>query len=260
MKSGWQSWQMLLGLCIVALFLYSAQAGSRSTYDVASEQTPLARAARAGELDLVEQAIADGADVNHQDELMGRTPLHWAVSLDSDQAFPGRNRLAIAQTLLSKGADLQPVTLGGTTPLYDAVWNPDLVEALLKGGAAVDAGAGSRTPLTAATYYSAGKYCFASVKSMNLLIQAGANVNAQERGSRWTPLLTAVNYGCPEMVELLLGAGADPNLKTQLGETVLAAVERIEKIDSGWTRFLTRPDPELRRLSLELVRKAGGHH
>ena len=61
------------------------------------------------------------------------------------------------------------------------------------------------------------------------------------------------------MVRLLLESGADPNAKTNLGETVLASIQRFEKIEGEHSTFLTKPDPAILKQSIELIRRAGGH-
>ena len=64
-------------------------------------------AAKAGNIEAVKQAIADGADVNAKD-FAGATPLHRA-------AQEGHNE--IAELLIAKGADVNAKDDRGDTPL-----------------------------------------------------------------------------------------------------------------------------------------------
>ncbi len=160
--------------------------------------------------------------------------------------------------LLAKGADPNRENMSGEAPLYRAVWSPELTEELLKGGANVEKGVVSRTPLISATYFG-GNMCFDAAESMKILLAAGANPNAQEGGSGWGALLTATIYGCPDMVELLLKSGADPNLKTQFGETVLRAMDRVKQVENDQPNWLTKPDLASRAVSIAMIVKAGGH-
>jgi ankyrin repeat protein len=51
-----------------------------------------------------------------------------------------------------------------------------------------------------------------ALEQVKLLLDAGADPNAASRSGGTTPLIQAVQSGCPEMVRLLLSRGADPNL------------------------------------------------
>jgi hypothetical protein len=58
------------------------------------------------------------------------------------------------------------------------------------------------------------------------LIMSGADVNARTDAA-WTPLMYAVrNTQFPEILEVLLAAGADPMLRNEAGETALMVAER----------------------------------
>jgi ankyrin repeat protein len=94
----------------------------------------------------------------------------------------------------------------GWTPLHLAAFfgNPELIQALLDRGAAVDARSGNamtNTPLHAAV--AGGK-----TENVEALAKRGADVNAQQSGG-WTALHGAAQAGNREMVEVLLASGAD---------------------------------------------------
>jgi len=50
-----------------------------------------------------------------------------------------------------------------------------------------------------------------AIDAMAALIDGGADLNARDASSRWTPLLHAIHRQQPEAVRLLLDRGADPN-------------------------------------------------
>lgn len=65
------------------------------------------------------------------------------------------------------------------------------------------------------------------VKQIDRLIAAGDDPNAAIEGTRWTPLIAAVESGSPDAVVAVLRApGIDPNRADDLGETALHAAVR----------------------------------
>ena len=85
--------------------------------------------------------------------------------------------------------------------------------------------------------------------------RCGADVNAQEAGG-FSALTTAGIYGCPDMVRVLLAAGADPNARTVSGESLMQMLKRYETIaDDG---IFTRAGRDLRIENARLIREAGG--
>ncbi len=65
-----------------------------------------------------------------------------------------------------------------------------------------------------------------NVEVVTALLDAGANINAQARGSggTGTPLLVAIRGEKPEVVKLLLARNADVTLADEYGDTVLASL------------------------------------
>ena len=123
----------LLALCVLAFAATPADAG-----DV------LFDAIAAGNKAAVEQALADGADVDSRARDQA-TPL-IAAALD--------DQLAIAELLLSKGADVMARNSGGFTPLHAAAFSGSLpiAKLLLEKGAVLEDSANKSgvTPLMVA--------------------------------------------------------------------------------------------------------------
>jgi ankyrin repeat protein len=53
-----------------------------------------------------------------------------------------------------------------------------------------------------------------------------------------TPLMLAAKKGAPEIVALLLAAGADPNVKNKNGETAISLTANHPQIQNQITQFL----------------------
>lgn len=177
----------MIRFILVALtigFMSAAQAG------------PLHNAARAGDVDLLKELLAKGADVN-QDSVSG-TPL--IVAAQSGQT-------AAARALLDAGADANLVG-GELSPLQAAAraGSGDIVVMLLAEGADVTVTSRfGNTPL----HLAAGS---GSVAAVLALIEAGADVTARNRvGLR--PAELAGASGHFDVIELLRDRGdvaADP--------------------------------------------------
>jgi len=106
--------------------------------------TALHRAAKEGRGDVVQDLLAQGADINIQSNLeadSGCTPLHLAVIAGHKD---------VAELLISRGADVDSRCDQGTTPLHRAaaIGNAEMVEMLRASGADINARtAFGRTPL-----------------------------------------------------------------------------------------------------------------
>jgi ankyrin repeat protein len=173
--------------------------------------TPLLYASRQGCLECVKSLVAAKADVNLADP-EGVTPLIVAVT---------NFHFDVGALLLKSGANPNKWDWWGRTPLYGAV---DL-NTLPHGGRP------DRISLDETT----------SVKMIELLLDAGANPNAQlklfppyralgpDRGADLmltigaTPLLRAAKAGDLPAIKLLLAHGANPNLPNLYGTTPLMA-------------------------------------
>ena len=94
------------------------------------KSTPLQFAAQGGHKKIVELLIAEGADVNANED--GSSPLHSALFV---------KRKEIAKLLIAKGADVNTKSEEGATPLHLAATSGhnEIVELLIAKGADVNA-------------------------------------------------------------------------------------------------------------------------
>jgi ankyrin repeat protein len=205
--------------------------------------TPLIYAARQGCLECVKTLVDARADLNMADP-EGVTPLIIAVT---------NFHFDVAAHLLKKGANPNKWDWWGRTPLYCTV---DL-NTIPHGGRP------DRISLDETT----------SLKMIELLLDAGANPNAQlklfppyralgpDRGADLmltigaTPLLRAAKAGDVPTIKLLLAHGANPNLPNIYGTTPIMAAAGLSsnEIDTRG-RFKTQAEAVE---SINLLAKAG---
>jgi ankyrin repeat protein len=189
---------------------------------------PLVRPASAGDDQLLEAVkrrdatavrllIADGANVNERAP-DGATPLHWAVHIDD---------LTVVDLLLQAKASPDVSNDLGVTPLSLACENgSDLtLAALLAAGALPDA-RGSATPpiLTCARS--------GSLAAVQALVDALANVNAQESEQGQTALMWAAAQNHLDVVRLLLQRGAQVQTRSVV-RRVLVNVANPNDVNSA---------------------------
>ena len=211
--------------------------------------TPLIHAGKGDHEEASRLLIEAGADVNAQDA-DGETALMAA-------AF-NRDSKALMQMLLDAGSDIDTVDRRRETALVSALGSddPDNIRFLLEAGAEVgvtvprsdpflnhvvrsrtsihkeaiirmlvelgaDVDVAGRQGMTPLMW--AARCC---LEVAELLIELGADVSAEDRGG-YTALMNAASSNeDPAMTEVLFRAGADPNARNGLGNTVLMAAAK----------------------------------
>ena len=184
--------------------------------------SPVTKAVKAGDLAGVRKLIASRADVNAVSG-DGSTPLLWAV-YDSN--------MDVARALITAGAKVDVANNYGITPLLQAsrIGDEQMMEVLLKAGAdPKKAGLEGETPLMAASRSG-------SVPAVKLLLGRGLDVNAADAFQQETALMWASAEDHGDVVDLLLQAGANPNLKAHVN--ALTARKNADFPTGGFTALM----------------------
>lgn len=114
----------------------------------------------------------------------------------------------VLEALIDLGADVNSRDDYGSSPLMSAVRQPDgyrLAQLLLHHGASVRA----RTESGFTALHAAAASKEADVRTIELLLAQGLDVNVGDRQGG-TPIMNAVLFGSPHVIEALLDAGGNP--------------------------------------------------
>ncbi|XP_042233915.1 protein phosphatase 1 regulatory subunit 12A-like isoform X11 [Homarus americanus] len=218
-------------------------------------------------LDMVEFLVDQGTDVNRGD-MEGWTPLHATASC-------GFN--SIAKFLIDRGADLSLVNNDGDLAIDIA--DSDEMESLLQReiedrGIDCDASRNEeeRRMLEDAQSWLSNGYLadrphpktgavalhVAAAKGynkvMNLLIEAGADINSQDMDG-WTPLHAAAHWGQRDAVEILCENNADMDVRNFVGQSafdvadnnLLRLMDELKRKQAA--QKLVKPAPRKRKTS-----------
>lgn len=153
----------------------------------------------------VQAIIKAGADVNAK-EADGKTPLMYTVEANVSPD--------VINLLIAAGADVNAQEEQGLSPLSFAAANnlsPDIIKVLIEAGADVNCKAANGwTPLMFAARYNS------SPEVTEMLLKAGADANPPT-------LMLAVINNVPEVVAALVDSGVDVNVKDLQGWSQLMA-------------------------------------
>src|SRR5204863_7324138 len=176
---------------------------------------------RAGSAEIADQLLAAGAHVNARGA-RGQTALMWAVA---------QKHAAVVKVLIAHGADL-----AARSDTYDEVMAVS-PHGLLQYNRAIPHGHDTALLFAARV---------GDLASAQLLVAAGADVNDADAWGVTATVLTA-HSGFGDLVEFLLGKGADPNLAAP-GFTALheAIMRRDEKMVSVLLAHGADPNAPLR--------------
>ncbi|XP_035024600.1 kinase D-interacting substrate of 220 kDa B isoform X3 [Hippoglossus stenolepis] len=209
--------------------------------------TALISAAKEGHIEVVRELLENNANLEHRD-MGGWTALMWA-------AYKGSTE--VAQMLLGKGAN---PNITGQYSVYPIIWaagrgHAEIVHLLLQHGAKVNCSDKyGTTPLI----WAARKGHYESV--MHLLAN-GADVD-QEGANSMTALIVAVKGGYTEVVKELLKRNPNVNMTDKDGNTALAIAAKEghteivqDLLDAG--TYVNIPDRSGETMLIGAVR--GGH-
>ena len=172
-----------------------------------SNVTALMMACRLGNTDAINILLNAGVDPNSAD-VYGRTWIHHAILADSKE---------LLKVVIEKGADLNATNKKNVTALMIACQrrNIDAVNELMNAGAdpTIEDGLGATW-----IHHAVGEGC--SKEFLQAIIDHGADVNATNK-KNVTALMLACTKGNAGAINILLNAGADPNIADNNGYTCL---------------------------------------
>jgi hypothetical protein len=171
------------------------------------------------------------------------------------------NNIANVKKMLSDGIDPNVCYEDGYSALEIAASNDnfDIIKMLLEAGADPD----SRLPGQKSALMLLCARGSSDIKSIKILLEAGANVNLKDKYGHTALMLAAISHANLDIFVLLLVAGADPMIKDERGRTALdmAKLEgnlKIVKFLEKYMMFLALSNmyhPKKKFLPKELVRK-----
>jgi len=165
-------------------------------------ESDLMLAAKGGNFANLEVLLVNKSAVNTV-QPDGTSALAWAVYYDNRQAV---------EKLIKVGADVNASNDNGVNPLHLACYNQNagIVGLLLEAGAKPDM---AQVTGETALMTCSNTGVTAAVKD---LIEHGAAVNAKESGEDQTALMWAATEKHPDVVQLLIKAGADVNARSRI--------------------------------------------
>lgn len=205
-----------------------------SFVDDINQRTSLHESALAGRMPLVKACIENGVDVRKVD-IYGRTALSYAAmnghvdvcsyllslpeidlgTADHDGFSPlvlavMNGRAKIVEILLAHGVSVEPVAQTDLIPLCLACQggHVSITQLLLARGARITPNPEGLTPQALAAREG-------NAACLQLLARAGADADAREKGTLWTPLFFAAENGHLDCLKVLVAAGASISPKDE---------------------------------------------
>ena len=184
------------------------------------------KAAEEGNIYVVKQHLAAGADVNAKNKY-GDTPLHYAAWMGDKE---------IVELLIARGANVNARNFSGFgehTPLRNALFagHKEIAELLIANGAKVNPKFSMGRTILHEVAYEGLK------EAAELLIANGAKVNVKDNIIDSTPVHAAFLSKNIEVIDLLIANGADVNAKSRTGATPL-----------GWVEYAPQKYPRIRAI------------
>ncbi|NEO88292.1 MAG: hypothetical protein F6J87_29150, partial [Spirulina sp. SIO3F2] len=186
------------------------------------EFTALFYAVRNASLPIVETLLRAGANPKWSDPFPSFAPIFQAIE---------QSNTALVQLLIQYGATV--VFRSNLEPLFNAAGsdNPEIIRLLLDAGCDIDARRTRDSALKRACQYG-------NLKVIKLLLESGASLSSSgdEIGTAFlSPVYVESMTDCseqkaraiekvPAAIQLLLGAGVDPNVKTWNGTPLILAI------------------------------------
>jgi cytohesin len=209
-----------LVLSLGAWFVFATCLAALAAENVVRD-APLVDAVRRGDKAAVQVLLKKKVDVNAPMS-DGATALHWAAYLSDAET---------SALLIKAGANVNARNNLGVTPFALAAkqGNAVILGQLMNAGAdpndPINFVNAAETPLMHAA--RAG-----SVEAVNLLVRAGAKINARETWNGQTALMWAAAEGHTGVVQALIDGGADPSARSNGTTTALLFAVRKGNIDT----------------------------
>ena len=228
-----------------------AAAGANVNAPTSTGATPLMLAATSGKVDAVNALLELSADPNAKETANGQTALRFAAALDRADVVRALLQHGADATIASRTVDLTKVRApedvlqqeirdaqtAQSAKLAAASASPvpsGPAPAMNAPGASAVAGVtrpftfneliGTQGGLTA-LHFAARQ---GAMRTIQTLVEMGANVNQVSPADRTSPLVIATINGHFDIAKYLLDHGAEPNLASEAGMTPLYAVLNVE--------------------------------
>lgn len=148
------------------------------------------------------------ADIINSKEEYEYTPLHWAAQ---------KGDKAIVKLLISNGADIHAINSAGSIPLHRAVMHSDreMAQILIQAGSCVNL---QDFKDYTSLHWATLRGCSRAGDTLILLIDNGVDIDRVTIEGD-TALHFAATYNRQDMVQILLQAGANNNIKNNKNET-----------------------------------------